>query len=98
MPDYFLGVDGGQSSTLALIGDASGRVLGAGRGGPSNHVAAPEGRAKFTGAIQSCVTAACGEAGLNAASTRFASSCLGFSGGPADKEALLKEILRSERT
>jgi N-acetylglucosamine kinase-like BadF-type ATPase len=98
MPDYFLGVDGGQSSTFALIGDASGRVLGAGRGGPSNHVAASEGRAKFTGAIQSSVAAACGEAGLEAAKVRFASACLGFSGGPADKEAILREILRSERT
>jgi N-acetylglucosamine kinase-like BadF-type ATPase len=98
MPDYFLGVDGGQSSTYALIGDASGRVLGAGRGGPSNHVAAEEGRAKFTGAIQSSLAAACKEAGLQAADVHFASACLGFSGGPADKEAILREILRSERT
>jgi N-acetylglucosamine kinase-like BadF-type ATPase len=98
MPDYFLGVDGGQSSTYALIGDASGRVLGAGRGGPSNHVAASEGRAKFTGAIQSCLAAACANAGLDATAIRFASACLGFSGGPADKEAILQEILPSDRT
>jgi N-acetylglucosamine kinase-like BadF-type ATPase len=98
MPDYFFGVDGGQSSTYALIGDASGRVLGAGRGGPSNHVAASEGRAKFTGAIQSCLAAACVNAGLDATAIRFASACLGFSGGPADKEAILQEILPSDRT
>ena len=98
MPDYFFGVDGGQSSTYALIGDASGRVLGAGRGGPSNHVAASEGRAKFTGAIQSCLAAACANAGLDATAIRFASACLGFSGGPADKEAILQEILPSDRT
>ena len=98
MPDYFFGVDGGQSSTYALIGDASGRVLGAGRGGPSNHVAASEGRAKFTGAIQSCLAAACANAGLDATAIRFTSACLGFSGGPADKEAILQEILPSDRT
>jgi N-acetylglucosamine kinase-like BadF-type ATPase len=98
MIDYFLGVDGGQSSTCALIGDASGRVLGLGRGGPSNHVGASEGRGKFTGAIKGCLSAACAEAGLDAATIRFASACLGFSGGPADKESILKEILRSERT
>ncbi len=98
MPDYFFGVDGGQSSTYALIGDASGRVLGAGRGGPSNHVEAAEGRAKFTGAIQSCLAAACADAGLDPGSIRFASACLGFSGGPADKEAILREILPSDRT
>jgi N-acetylglucosamine kinase-like BadF-type ATPase len=98
MPNYFLGVDGGQSSTYALIGDASGRVRGAGRGGPSNHVAASEGRAKFTAAMQSCLEAACASAGLDLASIRFTSACLGFSGGPADKEAILREILTSDRT
>jgi len=98
MPDYFLGVDGGQSSTYALIGDASGRVLGGGRGGPSNHVGASEGRAKFTGAIQTCLSSACANAGLDAATIRFASACLGFSGGPADKESILREILPSDRT
>jgi N-acetylglucosamine kinase-like BadF-type ATPase len=98
MPDYFLGVDGGQSSTYALIGDASGRVLGGGRGGPSNHVKASEGRAKFTGAIQECLNAACASAGLDAATIRFVAACLGFSGGPADKESILREILRSDRT
>lgn len=98
MSDYFLGVDGGQSSTFALIGDATGRVLGAGRGGPSNHVAASEGRAKFIGAINACLNAACESAGLDAATIRFAAACLGFSGGPADKESILREILASERT
>jgi len=38
MSDYFLGVDGGKSSTCALIGDRTGRVLGCGYSGPSNHV------------------------------------------------------------
>jgi N-acetylglucosamine kinase-like BadF-type ATPase len=95
---YFLGVDGGQSSTTAVIGDELGRVIGIGRGGPSNHVGAAEGRAKFVNAIEGCVNAACAKAGLDAASTRFASACLGFSGGPADKESIVGEILSSERT
>jgi N-acetylglucosamine kinase-like BadF-type ATPase len=91
--EYFLGVDGGQSSTTALIGDETGRVLGAGRGGPCNHVPAGEGRAKFVGAMESSLYAACAQAGLKADSTHFASACLGFSGGPADKESILHEIL-----
>ncbi len=98
MTEYFLGVDGGQSSTCALIGDLNGRVVGSGRGGPSNHVAVEEGRAKFTNAILSSLSAACTEAGLDVATIRFASACLGFSGGPADKEAILEEILPSTRT
>ena len=98
MSRYFLGVDGGQSSTTALIGDAAGRVVGAGHGGPCNHVGAEEGRTKFISALNACVQAACLQAGLDASSVRFVSACLGFSGGPADKEALVHEILPSGRT
>jgi len=94
---YFLGVDGGQSSTTAIIGDENGRVLGAGQGGPSNHAGAAEGQAKFVNAIQAAVGAACMQAGLEGW-VRFSSSCLGFSGGPADKQLLLAQILTSDRT
>ena len=59
---------------------------------------AAEGRAKFVGAIQSSLRAACAQAGLDAESVNFTSACLGFSGGPADKESILREILRSDRT
>jgi N-acetylglucosamine kinase-like BadF-type ATPase len=94
---YFLGVDGGQSSTVAMIGDENGRVLGIGRGGPCNHVGPAEARARFVDAIRTSVGAACAEAGLDAASVRFASACLGLSGGPAHKRAILGEILASDR-
>ena len=97
MPQYFLGVDGGQSSTTALIGDETGRVVGAGRGGPCNHAGAAEGRAKFISAMTACLEAACAQAGLEASSVRFASACLGLSGGPAGKEAILREILAAGR-
>lgn len=96
MPRYFLGVDGGQSSTTAIIGDENGRVVGVGRGGPCNHAGASEGRAKFVDAIQGSLRAACTQAGLRA--VRFTSACLGFSGGAADKESMLREILASDRT
>ncbi|MBL0160474.1 MAG: ATPase [Bryobacterales bacterium] len=91
MPQYFLGVDGGQSSTTAMIGDETGRVLGSGRGGPCNHVAAAEARAKFIGAIGGAVAKA-REAGELAEGIEFESGCLGFSGGPADKDALIAEM------
>jgi N-acetylglucosamine kinase-like BadF-type ATPase len=95
MPRYFLGVDGGQSSTTAIIGDENGRVLGMGLGGPSNHAGAAEGQAKFVGAIRTSVGAACKQAGLEGW-VRFFSSCLGFSGGPADKQLLVGQILTSD--
>jgi N-acetylglucosamine kinase-like BadF-type ATPase len=94
---YFLGVDGGQSKTTAVIGDETGRVLASGRGGPCNHAGAAEGRAKFINAIGTSVGAACSEAGVDAATVRFASACLGLSGGPADKQAILGQILAADR-
>src|ERR1700733_6211571 len=97
MDRYFLGVDGGQSSTTAIIGDEGGRVIGMGRAGPCNHVASAEGKAKFVDAIQDCLRAAGAQAGLHSSSVQFTSACLGFSGGPADKEAILREMIRSER-
>jgi N-acetylglucosamine kinase-like BadF-type ATPase len=97
MTRYFLGVDGGQSKTTAVIGDENGRVLASGRGGPCNHAGAPEGRAKFIDAIGTSIGAACSEAGVDAATVRFASACLGLSGGPADKQAILGQVLAADR-
>jgi N-acetylglucosamine kinase-like BadF-type ATPase len=94
---WYLGVDGGQSSTSAILGDENGRVVGAGRGGPCNHVKTGDGRQKFVSAMESSVGAACAAAGLDPRTVRFASACLGFSGGPADKEALLHETLPADR-
>ena len=79
----------GKSTTTALIGDEEGRVLGAGQGGPCNHVGAANGRAKLTRAVEDCVAKACTEAQLDPAQTRYEAACFGMSGGPDDKEALL---------
>jgi N-acetylglucosamine kinase len=92
----FLGVDGGQSSTTVLIGDESGRVLGAGEAGPCNHTGAGEGRARFERAINEGLQAACARAGLDAASVCFEAACLGMSGGPEDKRTILAGTLRAE--
>lgn len=92
----FLGIDGGQSSTTALIGDETGRVLGMGRSGPCNHVAGPQGRQKFTAAIHGSVAQACLTAGIPAEAVRFVSACAGFSGGPEDKDRLFRELVLAE--
>ena len=86
----FLGVDGGQSSTTALVADESGRVVGIGRAGPCNHAGAAEGRERFIQAIGSSVREAAGDA-------TFECACFGFSGGTSDKEALTREIVRANR-
>ena len=95
MSRLFLGVDGGQSSTTALIGDETGRVLGAGAGGPCNHVGAAEGRQKLIRAVGDCVARACEGAGLDPATVVFEAACFGMSGGPEDKQAILAEILKT---
>jgi N-acetylglucosamine kinase-like BadF-type ATPase len=92
----FVGIDGGQSSTSALIGDESGRVLGSGTGGPCNHTASGEGGERLRSAIRESVSTACVQAGLER-TVRFAVACCGMSGGPDDKRSILEELLPAER-
>jgi N-acetylglucosamine kinase-like BadF-type ATPase len=96
LPKLYLGVDGGQSSSTALIAEETGCIVGRGRGGPCNHVATAEGRTKFLSAIGDCLDQACREAGIEAATVRFAAVCLGLSGGGEDKEAYARELIRGE--
>jgi N-acetylglucosamine kinase len=91
----FLGVDGGQSGTLAMIGDETGRVVGSGEGGPCNHAAAGEGRRKLESAVAESVGAACAQAGLDWPTVRFDAACFGMSGGPDDKREILAGILQA---
>jgi N-acetylglucosamine kinase-like BadF-type ATPase len=93
----YLGVDGGQSSTTALIGDEHGHIVGRGVGGPCNHAAAGEGRARLESAVSESVAAACHEAHLDLATVHFAAACFGMSGGPDDKQAILAALLRTDR-
>ena len=94
---YFLGVDGGQSGTTAVIGDETGRVLGTGEAGPCNHAQAGEGRAKLERAVTASVAAACAQAGVDAGVAAFEAACFGMSGGPDDKREILARILRAKR-
>lgn len=91
----FLGVDGGQSSTTALVGDQAGRVIGVGKAGPCNHASAAEGKARFLAALGGSVEGAMTQAGV--ANLTFESACFGFSGGPADKDALTREVVKARR-
>lgn len=91
----FLGVDGGQSSTTALIADASGKVLGSGVGGPCNHVGKAEGRARFEAAMAASLGDACTMAGLRRDTVHFEAVCMGFSGGAEDKEEYLRGCVQA---
>ncbi len=95
----YLGVDGGQSGTTALIGDEHGRVVGWATAGPCNHVSAGEARAKFVRVMRECVGHAATQAGLAAGGGpwRFEAACLGMSGGPADKAEALAEVIATDK-
>lgn len=97
MTRYYLGVDGGQSSTTALIADDAGRVIGNGHGGPCNHVSGEEGREKFARSVGGSIEQACQAAGIDLKTVTFASACFGFSGGPEDKESYSRELVRSAK-
>src|SRR5262249_21318156 len=66
-------------------------------GGPCNHAAAAEGRAKLERAISESLHAACAEAQLDFDSVEFEAACFGMSGGPNDKEDILKRLVRARR-
>jgi len=94
MSEYFLGVDGGQSSTTAVIGDRHGKIVGWAGAGPCNHVSGAEAKAKFLRVTGECISQATARAGIAARS--FKSVCFGMSGGPADKVALLHDLIEAE--
>lgn len=92
---FFLGVDGGQSSTQAVIGDLSGNILGRATGGPCNHAAAGAGEAKLRGVMRALLRDVVTAAGLPA-DTVFEGACFAMSGGADDKRAVLKELTPAE--
>ncbi len=99
MPQFFLGVDGGQSSTVALIGDERGVVVGYGAAGPCNHVQGPGGREKLRKAVTFSVSAAWNNSPFAGGKClpEFESVFCGMTGGAEDKVAILRKLLRARR-
>jgi N-acetylglucosamine kinase-like BadF-type ATPase len=92
----FLGIDGGQTGTQAVIADASGRVLGRGEGGPSNHVEAPGGRERLRGAILDSAGAALRDAHLGSIETTVFEAAYCAMTGEADfKTEIITPLLRA---
>lgn len=92
----FLGVDGGQSHTEAVIADERGRVLARGTGGASNHAEHPGGRERLRKAILRSVGEALKAADLPPVEKIiFASAHFGMTGGADFKEAIIGEIVRA---
>ncbi|MBS1794120.1 MAG: ATPase [Acidobacteria bacterium] len=97
-PELYLGIDGGQSHTEAVIADRHGRVLARGTGGPSNHAEMPGGRERLRAAVTDSVGIALRAAGLASIDeTVFAAAHCGMTGGAIYKEEIIALILRAER-
>jgi N-acetylglucosamine kinase-like BadF-type ATPase len=92
----YLGVDGGQSSTKALVGNARGEVLGQGLGGPCNHAAKAEGRDKLKRALSEAVGQALVPLDLTLTEARFHRICVGMSGGPDDKREIIQHLIQAD--
>jgi N-acetylglucosamine kinase-like BadF-type ATPase len=75
---FFLGVDGGATSTACAVCDDNGRVLGVGHGGPSNHILAPGGEGRARSAVETALRAAETAAGLPP--VEFAAAHFGMTG------------------
>ena len=93
----FLGVDGGQSHTEAVVADENGFILGRGFGGASNHAEVPGGRERLQNAITKSVGEALAKANLPPIEEIvFTSSHFGMTGGADYKEETISEIIKAD--
>lgn len=76
---YFLGVDGGQTSTAAVLCDENGILLGQGHSGPSNHVHEAGGMERMRNALRQSIEAAFADAHLSLC--RVEAAYCGMTGG-----------------
>lgn len=73
-----LAVDGGQTSTLALVATRSGQIIGIGQAGPANHIHEPGGYERHQRALETAIQAALNTAGQPLSAVSHA--CVGLSG------------------
>lgn len=79
MSAFFAGIDGGQSSTQAMIGDERGRILGRGAAGPSDEIGQTAESTRLADAMHNALHDACRDAGLSQG-TQFEAIVAGLSG------------------
>lgn len=77
--NVFAGIDGGQSSTVAVIGDEGGRILGRGAAGPADEIGAGRDSTRLHDALHGALEDAQRNARLPGAS-RFSAIVAGISG------------------
>lgn len=76
---FFAGIDGGQSSTVAVVGDERGRIIGRGEAGPADEVGAGKSSTRLRDALRDALADACRAAHLDE-QMRFDTVVAGVSG------------------
>ena len=98
--EYYLGIDGGQRHTTALIAKADGFIVGRGVSGPSNHTLEPGGRERLERAVSESVSDALRAANLMErgfiGDFHFHSAHLALPGEPEDKLEIVDQLLSAE--
>ncbi len=94
--ELFFGVDGGQTSTRAVLADETGSILAGVTAGPSNHTEEPGGPARLEAVIQVCLEKALAAAGLaKPERVELAAACFGMTGETEIKRRILARIVRA---
>ncbi|MCC6445864.1 MAG: ATPase [Armatimonadetes bacterium] len=87
---YFIAIDGGQTSTLAILADEAGHILGAGLGGPTNHIHEPGAKERLWNALHDSITRAFEKAGIPL--TRLQGVGMGISGSGVWAEKMVQQL------
>jgi N-acetylglucosamine kinase-like BadF-type ATPase len=92
---YVIGVDGGQTSTTAVLAEETGRLLGVGYGGPANHIHEPGGVARVQQSLADAIAGARAAARLPDAP--LACACLGMTGTSPHLAEVCRPAVPAER-
>src|SRR5436309_2850343 len=92
---FVLGVDGGQTSTTAVVMDENGRLRGIGHGGPANHIHEAGGVDRVRQSLRDAINGACSQAGSRRLS--ITAAYLGMTGGSAEMEQACRPAVPGQR-
>ncbi len=83
-----LGIDGGQTTTIAALADATGNILGVGVGGPANHIHESGGVERVRQSLRTAIAEARSQAGVGSKPIDYA--FLGMTGGSEEMENICR--------
>lgn len=93
------GVDGGASSTTCVIADSAGRTLGAGQGGPVDHLFLPAGRARTRKSLGEAISAARRAARVRGPVRAVVAGLTGLEPGSPESRAaigIIRKLIRAD--